>query len=109
MLMQQLLPLCLRRLMVVEPQMAIMKLHYVFRQICVKVWNPIDIGNLQEDVVITLSLLEKEFPPTFFDVMIHLLLHEVNELDVCGPIYTYWTYLMEQMMKVLKDYVYSMA
>jgi hypothetical protein len=75
--------------MAVEPGMAIMKLSYVFRQICVKVWNPIDIRNLWEDVAITLSLLEKEFHPTFFDVMIHLLLHVVDELDVCGPIHNY--------------------
>jgi hypothetical protein len=43
--------------------MAIMKLNYVFQQICVKVWNLVHIGNLWEDVAITLSPLEKEFPP----------------------------------------------
>jgi hypothetical protein len=67
--------------------MAIMRLSYVFRQICVKVWNLVDNGNLREDVAITLSLLEKEFPLTFFDVMIHLLLHVVDELNVCGLIH----------------------
>jgi hypothetical protein len=46
MLMQQLLPLCMQGLMVVEPRMAIMKLNYVFQQICVKVWNLVHIGNL---------------------------------------------------------------
>jgi hypothetical protein len=106
MLMQQLLPLCLQRLMSVEPQMAIMRLSCVFWQICVKVWNPVDIRNLREDVVITLSLLEKEFPPTFLDVMTHLLLHVVNELDVCGPIHNYWMYPLEQLMKVLTSYVH---
>jgi len=46
MLMQQLLPLCVRRLMAAEPQMAIMRFSRVFRQIRVKVWNLVDIGNL---------------------------------------------------------------
>jgi hypothetical protein len=32
-----------------------------------------------------LCMLEKEFPPSFFDIMIHLVLHVVDELDVCGP------------------------
>jgi hypothetical protein len=64
--------------------MAIMRLSYVFWQICVKVWNLVDNGNLREDVAVT---LEKEFPPTFFDVMIHLLLHVVDELNVCGLIH----------------------
>ncbi len=57
----------------------------------------------------TLSVLEKEFPPTFFDVMTHLLLHVVDELDVCKPVHNRWMYLMEWLMKVLKGYVCSMA
>jgi hypothetical protein len=43
--------------MAIEPQMAIMWLSCVFHKLCVKVWNPNEIGNLQEDVAITLSLL----------------------------------------------------
>jgi hypothetical protein len=41
--------------------------------------------------------------------MTHLLLHVVDELDVCGPIHNKWMYLVERMMKVLKGYVHSMA
>ncbi len=52
-----------------------------------KVWNPNKIGSLHEDVAITFSLLEKEFPPTFFDIMTHLL-HVVDELKICVPIHT---------------------
>ncbi len=54
----------------------------VFLWICVKVWNPNDISSLQKHVAITLSLLQKKFLATFFDVMTHLLLHVVDELDV---------------------------
>jgi hypothetical protein len=60
-------------------------------------------------VAITFSLLEKEFPPSFFDIMTHLLLHVVGELVLCGPVNNRQMYPMEQMMKVLKDYVHSMA
>jgi hypothetical protein len=60
-------------------------------------------------VAITLSLLEKDFPPSYFDIMTHLLLHVIDELVVYGPIHNRWMYPMEQMMKVLKDYVPSMA
>jgi hypothetical protein len=41
--------------------------------------------------------------------MTHLLLHVVDELDVCGPVHNKWMYLVEWMMKVLKGYVHSMA
>jgi len=110
MLMQQLLPLCLQRLMVMEPRMAIMRLNHVFQLIYVKVWNLANIGNFQEaNVAITLSLLEKKISLTFFDVMTHLLLHVVDELDVYGPIHNHWMYPVERLMKVLKDYVRSMA
>ncbi len=60
-------------------------------------------------MAITLSLLEKKFPPSFFDIMTHLLLHVVDELDVYGLVHNKWMYIMEQMMKVLKGYVCSMA
>jgi hypothetical protein len=40
----------------------------------------------------------KKIPPFFFDIMTHLVLHVVDELD-----------LVECMMKILKGYVPSMA
>jgi hypothetical protein len=95
--------------MVVEPRMAIMRLSHVFQRICVKVWNLANIGKLRKDVAITLSLLEKEFLPVFFNIMTHLLLHVVDELDVCKPIHNCWMYPMERLMKVLNGYVHSMA
>jgi hypothetical protein len=86
MLMQQLLFLCLQELMVVNTHMVIMRLNHVFKHVCVKVWNLTDIVSLSKDVAITLCLLEKDFPPTFFEITIHLVLHVVDELDICGPI-----------------------
>jgi hypothetical protein len=95
--------------MALEVRMTIMRLNHVFKRICVKIWNPFDIASLWDDVVITLSLLRKEFPLAFFDIMTHLLLHVVDELDVYGLIHNRWMYPMECMMKVLKGYVQSMA
>jgi hypothetical protein len=54
----------------------------------VKVWNLNEIGCFKEDVVVTIYLKKKEFPPTFFDIMTHLLLHVVDELEICGPVIT---------------------
>ncbi len=45
-LMQQILPLALRGLLDPRPQMAIMKISKVFRRICNKVWNPLEIESL---------------------------------------------------------------
>ncbi|CAL9020284.1 unnamed protein product [Prunus brigantina] len=59
---------------------------------------------LEEDVVVTLCLLEKYFPPSFFDIMVHLVVH-VAEVRLCGPVYFRWMYPFERYMKVLKGYV----
>jgi hypothetical protein len=89
--------------------MAIMKISRVFRRLCNKVWNPSDIESLHIDVAISLALLEIHFPPSFFDLMTHLLYHLVDELDMCGPVTIRWTYLLERYMKTLKLYVRNMA
>jgi hypothetical protein len=75
----------------------------------VKVWSPNEIKSLKKDVGIIVCILEKKFPPTFFDIMIHLLLHVVEELNVCELVHSHWMYPIERMMKVLKGYVRNMS
>jgi hypothetical protein len=50
---------------------------------------------LKVKVVKIMSTLKKIFPPTSFDVMIHLVIHLVEELEVCGLVHTRWMYPME--------------
>ena len=45
------------------------------------------------------------FPPSFFDIMVHLVVHLVREIRFCGPIYMQWMYPFERYMKILKGYV----
>ncbi|XP_056690116.1 uncharacterized protein [Spinacia oleracea] len=51
--------------------------------------------------------LEMYFPPSFFDIMIHLTVHLVREVQLCGPAYLRYMYAVERFMKILKDYVHS--
>jgi hypothetical protein len=53
--------------------------------------------------------LEKVFPLACFDIMTHLVIHLVEELDIYGPIHTRWMYPMERYMKALKWFVRNMA
>jgi hypothetical protein len=41
--------------------------------------------------------------------MTHLIIHLVEELDLCGPVHTRWMYPIERYMKALKGYVRNMA
>ena len=38
------------------------------------------------DAAEVLVLLEKVFPPAFFDIMVHLTMHLMEEFFLCGPI-----------------------
>ncbi len=60
-------------------------------------------------MVVNLCLLEMHFPPSFFDIMTHLIYHIIDELDFCGPIGTKWMYPIERYMKMLKQYIRNMA
>lgn len=63
------------------------------------------LPTLQSQIVLTLCVLEKYFPPSFFDIMVHLTVHLVREVQLCGPIHFRWMYPFERYMKVLKGYV----
>jgi hypothetical protein len=108
-LMQQILPLALTGLMSQGPYLAIGQLSSVWRRICGKVWDPTSYKKLKEDVAYTLCLLEIHFPPSFFDVMTHLMVHIVEEVDLCGPVFCRWMYPVERALKVCKWLVRNMA
>jgi hypothetical protein len=64
---------------------------------------------LKQEATITFCLLEKEFPPSLFNIMTHLMVHLVAKLKLCGPVHIQWMYLVERYMQSLKTYVRNMA
>ncbi|CAL2260360.1 unnamed protein product [Prunus armeniaca] len=104
-LMQQLLPVAIRSVLEKPARYAITRLCFFFNVICAKTVDVSKLDKLEEDVVVTLCLLEKYFPPSFFDIMVHLVVHLVREVRLCGPVYFRWMYPFERYMKVLKGYV----
>ncbi|XP_070662263.1 uncharacterized protein [Malus domestica] len=50
-------------------------------------------------------LLEKIFPPAFFDIIVHLPVHLADEAALAGPIEYRWMYPIEQYLQMLKHYV----
>jgi len=77
--------------------------------LCGKQIRQADEPSMMNDVVIATCLLEKEFPPTFMDVMTHLPVHLVQQFFFCGPVHCRWMYPIERYMKTLKDYVRTFA
>ncbi|GKA15451.1 zinc finger, PHD-type containing protein [Tanacetum coccineum] len=64
-----------------------------------------DMLKAQSKVVDILCNLELIYPPAFFDIMIHLVIHLPLEALEGGPIRPRWMYPFERYMKKLKTYV----
>src|SRR5450759_4903892 len=56
-----------------------------------------------------LCYLEKVLPLSFFDIQIHLLVHLVEEIELCGPVHARWMHWLERYMCTLKNNVRQRA
>jgi hypothetical protein len=60
---------------------------------------------LQDDLILTMCNLATIFPPSFFDLMPHLLIHIVHEMKYLGPVFLHQMYPFEKFIIVIKKYV----
>ncbi|XP_060185413.1 uncharacterized protein LOC132614879 [Lycium barbarum] len=104
-LLEQLLPLAIRGVVPNNVYDAITELSIFFRELCSKTLRVDVLDQLAAQIPITLSKLEKIFLPTFFDVMVHLVIHLPTEAKVAGPVQNKWMYPMERLMGKWKCYV----
>ena len=86
-IMTQLLPIALRGLLPENVRVPIVKLCAFLNAISQKVINPENLTQLQNDVVQCLVSFELVFPPSFFNIMTHLLVHLVEEITILGPVF----------------------
>jgi len=108
-LMQQILPLCFRKISNKTLARAVIRLSRVFQKLCAKVVNWDNKDQLMVDSAESMCMLEQEMPLSFFDIMSHMPNHLVEELFLCGPVHTRWMYPYERYFKTLKGYVRNLA
>jgi hypothetical protein len=104
-LMTQLLPVALRGILPPHVRLATVKLCAFHNAISHKAINPVELATLQNDVVQCLVSFELVFPPSFFNIMTHLLVHLVKEISILGPAFLHNMFPFERFMGVLKKYV----
>ena len=104
-LIQYILPAAVRHILKKGIRNAIIRVGNCFRRICSKAVKVSDIPALRTYVVETVCELEVWFPPGFWDIMPHLLLHLVDELEICGPVHYRWCYSIERYLGTLVRYV----
>ena len=55
-----------------------------------------ELRALEKKIVVTLCELEMIFPPSFFIVMVHLVIHLASKAKVAGPVHYRWMYSIER-------------
>ena len=85
--MTQLFPVALRGILPPNVRLATVKLCAFLNVISQKAIDPIDLAKLQNDVVQCLVNFELVFPPSFFNIMTHLLVHLVKQTSILGPVF----------------------
>ena len=57
-----------------------------FKDLCSRTLKLDVLNQMKEDIVVILCKMEMIFPPAFFDIMVHLALHLLREVELVGPI-----------------------
>ncbi|XP_028125331.1 uncharacterized protein LOC114322251 [Camellia sinensis] len=108
-ILQRLLPVALRGCLKKDVSKALIELFLFFKELSAKTLRVDVLEQLEKDIVLILCKLEKIFPPSFFDIMIHLCVHLSREAILAGPVQYRWMYAFERYMHILKGYVRNKA
>jgi hypothetical protein len=61
-----------------------------------------DIKYWKREIPRLMCEIQKYIPPTFFNAQEHYLIHQVEEIEICGPIHTRSMWMVERHLKSLK-------
>ena len=67
-----------------------------FQDLCSRTLKRSELEKLKERIVLILCKLERFFPLTFFDVMVHLAIHLPQEAILKGLIQYQWMYSIKK-------------
>jgi hypothetical protein len=95
---QCLLHVAIRKFLTLEIRTTLIELSTFFNQLCARALKVDVLKQMKEDIIIILRKLEKIFPPSFFDVMIHLAIHLPLEAKLAGPVQFRWIYPIERTL-----------
>jgi hypothetical protein len=99
----------IRELLPENVRVSIVKLCVFLNAISQKVINPDILPRLQKDVSQCLVSFELVFPPSFFNIMTHLLVQLVEEIVIHKPIFVHNMFSFERFIGVLKKYIHNRA
>ena len=74
----------------------IIEISLFFKDLCSNTLREENLSLMDINILLTLNKLENIFPPGFFYVMKHLLIHVVREARLGGPVQCRWMYPFER-------------
>ena len=104
-MMTQILPVALRGIMDKHVCDKLTGLCNFFDVISRKSISVKQLRRLQEEIVVILCELEMYFPPAFFDIMVHLCVHIVNDIIDLVPKFLHSMMSFERMNGVIKGFI----
>ncbi|XP_074298181.1 uncharacterized protein LOC141629004 [Silene latifolia] len=108
-LMQDILPVALRASKPTKVIDLLGELSCFFKSLCSHTLEHDELNALQLKIVLILCRMEMEFMPNFFTIMVHLLIHLVEEAKLGGPVQYRWMYPIKRYLAHLKSYVTNKA
>ena len=99
-LIQQLTSLAIQGVLHKNVCAIVVELCNFFKQLCSKVLKTNQLEYIEKDIIVTLCKLEIIFPPSFFDVMVHLPIHLASEAKVTGLVQDQWMYPIERFVLI---------
>jgi hypothetical protein len=86
-ILQHLLPLAVRKILPEVVSAGVIRISNFFKKLASPVIRISDMESLEADIAETLSFLEIVFPPSFFDIMVHLMVHLPTQARIAGPVH----------------------
>jgi hypothetical protein len=104
-IMKWLLPNMLQGYMHQDVWKTLVEVSYFYRQLCAKEIKKEMMEKLEKEILMLLCKLEKIFPPRWFNLMQHLLIHLPYEAKVGGLVQYRWMYHFERALKRFRHMV----
>lgn len=99
-LLERIIPLAIRGLLPKDACDPLIELSFFFGELCSTELKVDELERLEKNIAVTLCKLERIFPPSFFDVMVHLSIHLANEAKLGGPVQYRWMYPVERLVYI---------
>ena len=103
-LLQHLLPIAVQNILPERVSAALIRVSNFFKKIYSPAIHISDMQKLEAEIAETLSVLETIFLPSFFDIMVHLMVHLPAQARLAGPVHYRSMWAVERYQTIFNCY-----